>query len=285
MIALLIKSFSEIPVTGINRCLQCNDIKIEKHVDSYNSIKLPVTPLNRSSVVNINPILWCHFTSDINKENMVFSKCQNKDGVHQTKFIDNFPEHFFLTFERNQYNFQTKYSKLVDARIKCEDKLNLSFCSMVDICGTPYNNTLISAVARSGGRRVKKGHFNTYVFKEDKIILYDGEKIIKVDDDDLLLNVKFQREVVATMYKKVAYEREIDDLIEINLWEITKSQRNTVDNIFSQTKDSDLGHVRVHSLQSLKQSHWLNSEAMDVIFDYVAATRSDTVSFSHIMMK
>ena len=156
---------------------------------------------------------------------------------------------------------------------------------MAAICGTPYNYTLISAVARSGGRSVNKGHFTTYVFKEDEIILYDDEKIIKVDHDDLLLNVKFQREVVATMYKKVAYEREIDDLIEINLWEITKSQRNTVDNIFCQTEDSDLGHVRVHSLQSLKQSHWLNSEAMDVIFNYVAATRSDTVSFSHIMME
>ena len=136
MIALHIKSFFEIPVTGINRCLQCSDIKIERHIDSYHSIKLPVSPLNRSSSV-----LWCHFTSDINKENMVCSKCQNKDGVHQTKFIDNFPEHFFLLFERNQYNFQTKYSKLVDKRIKCEDKLNL------------YNYTLISAVARSGGEK------------------------------------------------------------------------------------------------------------------------------------
>ena len=70
-------------------------------MDSYHSIKLPVSPLNRSSVVNINSILWCHFTSDINKENMVCSKCQNKDGVHQTKFIDNFPEHFLLLFKRN----------------------------------------------------------------------------------------------------------------------------------------------------------------------------------------
>ena len=79
---------------------------------------------------------------------------------------------------------------------------------MADICGTPYNYTLISAVPHSWGRSVNKGHFTTYVFKEDKIILYD---------DDLLLNVKFQREVVATMYKKVEYEREIDDLVEINL--------------------------------------------------------------------
>ena len=115
--------------------------------------------------------------------------------------------------------------------------------------------------------------------------MYDDEKIIKVDDDDLLLNVKFQREVVAAMYKKVEYERETDDLVEINLWEITESQRNTVDNIFCQTEDSNLGHLSVHSLQSLKQNLWLNSKAMVVIFDYVATTRSDTVSFSHIVMK
>ena len=120
MIALYVKSFFEIPVTGINRCLQCNDIQIKTHMDSYHSIKLLVTPLNRSSVVNINSILLCHFTSDINKENMVCRKCQNKDDVHQAKFIENFLEHFFLLFERNQYNFQTKYSKLVDTRIKCK---------------------------------------------------------------------------------------------------------------------------------------------------------------------
>ena len=109
--------------------------------------------------------------------------------------------------------------------------------------------------------------------------------MIKVDDDDLLLNVKFQREVVAAIYKKVEYEQETDDLVEINLWEITESQRNTVDNIFCQTEDSNLGHLSVHSLQSLKQNLWLNSKAMVVIFDYVATTRSDTVSFSHIVMK
>ena len=132
--------------------------------------------LNRSGVVNIKSILWCHFTSDINKENLVCSKCQNKDGVHQTKFIHHFPEHFFLLFERNQYNFRIKYSKLVDTRIKWKDKLSLSFCSMVYICGTPYNYTLISAVARSGGRSVSKGDFTTYVFKEDETILYDDKK-------------------------------------------------------------------------------------------------------------
>ena len=41
----------------------------------------------------------------------------------------------------------------------------------------------------------------------------------------------------------------------------------------------------MHSVQSLKQNQWLNSGIMDVIFDYVAATRSDAVSFSHIVMK
>ena len=38
IIALYIKLFFEIPVTVINRCLQCNDIKIKRHMDSYHSI-------------------------------------------------------------------------------------------------------------------------------------------------------------------------------------------------------------------------------------------------------
>ena len=57
-----------------------------------------------------------------------------------------------------------------------------------------------------------------FLFKEDKIILYDDSKIIKVNDYDLLLNVEFQREVVGAMSKKVEYEQEIDDLVETNLW-------------------------------------------------------------------
>ena len=137
-------------------------------------------------------ILFCGVTLlPISIKNMVCRKCQNKDGVHQTKFIDNFLEHFFLFFERNQYNFQTKYSKLIDTQIKCKKNLNLSFCSMADICGTPHNYTFISAAPRSSGRSVNKGHFTAHVFKEDKIMLYDDSKIIKVNDGDLLLNVKF----------------------------------------------------------------------------------------------
>ena len=47
---------------------------------------------------------------------------------------------------------------------------------------------------------------------------------------------KFQREVVAAVYKKVEYEQETDDFFETHLWEITESQRNIVDNIFSRTR-------------------------------------------------
>ena len=47
---------------------------------------------------------------------------------------------------------------------------------------------------------------------------------------------KFQRDVVAAVYKKVEYEQETDDFFETNLWEITESQRNIVDNIFSRTR-------------------------------------------------
>lgn len=67
--------------------------------------------------------------------------------------------------------------------------------------------------------------------------------------------------------------------------ELTESQRNTVDTTFCQTEDSDQGHIRVHSLQSLMQNQWLNLEVMDVTFDYTAATQGYTVSFSQILMK
>ena len=73
-------------------------------------------------------------------------------------------------------------------------------------------------------------------------------------------------------------------LVKIKLWEITESQGNTVGTIFRQTENSDLGHTRVYSLQSHKQNQWINSKVMDVIFVYMAATRGDTVSFSHIVM-
>ena len=71
-------------------------------MDSYYSIKLILSPLNRSSVVNINSILQCHLSSNINER------------------------------------------------------------------------------GRGGGgwgwRSINKGHFTAYVFKEDKIKLYDDEK-------------------------------------------------------------------------------------------------------------
>ena len=86
-------------------------------------------------------------------------------------------------------------------------------------------------------------------------------------------------------YEYVEYKEETDDLVETNLWEITESERDTTDDIFCQTADSDIRHVRVYSLQFPQQNQWLNSEVMDVIFNYVAATQSDTTSFSHIVMK
>ena len=88
--------------------------------------------------------------------------------------------------------------------------------------------------------------------------------------------------MIAALYKKEENEEEIVDLVEINLWEITESKRNTVDNTFYKTEDSYLTHVRVYSSQSIKQNQWLNSEVIDVKSDYVAAT-VDTVSFSHMM--
>ena len=134
-----------------------------------------------------------------------------------------------------------------------------------------------------GGRSVNKGHFTKYIFKEGDVVWYDDGKIVNIDDDDLLLNIKFQREVVAVMYKKVDSIEKVD-LVENNLWEISESQKSNIEQLFSQTEDSDLGHVRVFSLQTLKPNQWLHTEVMDVIFTYIASTRNGTISFSHLVM-
>ena len=44
-----------------------------------------------------------------------------------------------------------------------------------------------------------------YAFKEDEIILYNDGKIMKINYNGLLLNVEFQRKVVAATYKKAEY--------------------------------------------------------------------------------
>ena len=80
--------------------------------------------------------------------------------------------------------------------------------------------------------------------------------------------------MVAAIYKRVEYKEQIEDIVENTSWKITESHRNTVDIMFFQTEDSNLGRIRVYSLQSLDQNQWLNSEVMHVIFDHVAATRS-----------
>ena len=80
------------------------------------------------------------------------------------------------------------------------------------------------------------------------------------------------------MYKKVEYEQETTAFLKL----ICGTRMNDKGTLLIKYL---LGHVRVYSLQSLKQNHWLNSEAMDVIFDYVTATRSVTVSFSNIVVK
>ena len=85
--------------------------------------------------------------------------------------------------------------------------------------------------------------------------------------------------MVAAIYKRVEYKEQIEEIVENTLRKITESHRNTVDIMFFQTEDSNLGRnlgrIRVYYLQSLNQNQWLNSEVMHVIFDHVAAaTRS-----------
>ena len=113
--------FFEIPVTGIDRCRECNDAQIKKHMDSCHSVKLPMCHPSRSSVVNISSTLWYHFTSDINKKTwfvanfrtkMVFIK-QNVLKIFQNisfYFLKETNSTYFLketnsTFKRNIVNW------------------------------------------------------------------------------------------------------------------------------------------------------------------------------------
>ena len=80
MIAMSIKSLFKTPETGINRCLQCNDMQVKKHMGSYihKSFLCLVSSLNRSSVTNNNSILWYHFTFDINEKTWFLSNVKTK---------------------------------------------------------------------------------------------------------------------------------------------------------------------------------------------------------------
>ena len=59
---------------------------------------------------------------------------------------------------------------------------------------------LTSAVTRSGGRNINMGHFISYVFTEDEIIMYDDKTVTRKTDENLSSNVKFQKEVCAVAY-------------------------------------------------------------------------------------
>ena len=50
---------------------------------------------------------------------------------------------------------------------------------------------LTSVVTRNGGRNINMGHFISYVFTEDKMIIYYDKTIKRKIDENLSSNVKF----------------------------------------------------------------------------------------------
>ena len=75
---------------------------------------------------------------------------------------------------------------------------------MADIYGTSHNYTFISAVARLVRRTVDKGHFTTYVFKEDEIAHCSSkvDKSCNQKPEDLLLNVKVSEGICCCYVQK-----------------------------------------------------------------------------------
>ena len=114
--------------------------------------------------------------------------------LHQFKIVKEKPEIFFIVFERNRYDFQTKTSKYIDSRVKSERDLSI-FRSISETAGENKIYKLTPAVARIGGRNINMGHFISYIFTEDEIIKCDNKTVTRKIDKNLSSNVKFQREV------------------------------------------------------------------------------------------
>ena len=108
--------------------------------------------------------------------------------------------------------------------------------------------TLTSEVTRSGGRNVNAGHFISYVFTEDEIIIYDDKTVKRKIDENLSSNSKFQREVCAVTYCL------------------------------------DLGVIRLESLKTLYYKKWVHSEAMNATFIFISKERYGVTALSFIVM-
>ena len=147
---------------------------------------------------------------------------------------------------------------------------------------------LTFAVTRSGGRNINMGHFISYVFTEDEIIMYDDKTVTRKTDENLSSNVKFQRELCAVAYcldhspwtflaDKANECKNFD-------WSVKTKEDEHISKLFTEESDLDLGVVRLESLTTLYYQKWIHSEEMDAIFRFISKKKYGVTSLSFIVM-
>ena len=196
-IADQMKALFELKIMNVNRCIKCNYMNCNEELGS--SINLPIPLIGRINIVDLNSVLRFFFTSQLHKSAKMFVQCSSSSNLNQFKIVKEKPEILFIVFERNRYDFQTKTSKYIDSRVKIERGLSI-FRSISETVEENKMYKLTSAVTRIGGRNINMGHFISYVFTEDEIIIYDNKTVTRKIDENLSSNVKFQRVLCAVTY-------------------------------------------------------------------------------------
>ena len=131
---------------------------------------------------------------------------------------------------------------------------------------------LTSAVTQSGGRNINMGHFISYAFTEDEIIMF-GDKLTRKIDKNVSSNVKFHREVCAVTncldHSPLTFLYDQANECENFDWCVTTKEDEYISNLFTEESNVDLGVVRLELLKTLYYKKWVHSEAMGATFRFI----------------
>ena len=284
-IADQMKALFELKMINFNCCIKCNYMNCNEELGS--SVNLPIPLIGRTNIVDLNSVLRLFFTSQLHKSAKMCVKCSNPSDLHQFKIVKEKPEILYIVFERNRYDFQIKARKYIDSRVKIERDLSI-FRSISETGGKNKMYKLTSAVTRIGGKNINMGHFVSYVFTEDEIIMYDDKTVRIKIDENLSSNVKFQREVCAVTYcldhSPSTFLNDQANECENFDWNVTTKENEYISRLFTEDSDVDLGAVWLGSLKTLCYKKWVHSEAIDAIFRFVSKERYGVTNLSFIVM-
>ena len=121
------------------------------------------------------------------------------------------------------------------------------------------------------------GHFISYGFTEDEIIMYDDKTVARKIDENLSSNVRFQGEVCEVIYcldhsTSTFLDNHANECKNFD-WSVTTKENEYISKLFPEESDVDLGVVRPESLKTLYYKKWVHSEAIDTIFRFVSKER------------